>query len=147
MIRKINHIGIAVESIEAARPLYEQTLGLTYSGIEEVPDQKVRVAFFACGQVRIELLEPTAPDSPVARALQERGPGVHHIAYDTDDIVRELARAKERGVRLIDAVPRRGAHGTLIAFLHPKDTGKVLTELTQTDPAAPALIPTGDTSS
>lgn len=131
MINKINHIGIAVESIEQARPFYEQTLGLPFLGSEEVVDQKVRVAFFACGEVRIELLEPTSPESPVAKALQARGPGVHHIAYETDDIAGELERLKGRGVGLVDQQPRRGAHQTLIAFLHPRDSGKVLTELTQ----------------
>lgn len=131
MIRKVNHIGIAVESIAQARPFYEQTLGLECLGEEEVADQKVRVAFFACGELRIELLEPTSPDSPVAKALAARGPGVHHVAYETDDLAAELARLKAQGVSLIDQQPRRGAHHTQIAFLHPRDTGKVLTELTQ----------------
>lgn len=133
MISKLNHIGIAVQSIEEARPLYEQALGLPFQGIEEVPSQKVRVAFFGCGEVRIELLEPTAVDSPIAVALAKRGPGLHHLAYETDDIEVELARLSEQGVRLIDESPRPGAHGTRIAFLHPKGTGKVLTELTQAD--------------
>ncbi len=131
MIRKLNHIGIAVASIEAARPLYEQQLGLTFEGAEIVAEQKVRVAFFQCGDVRIELLEPTAPDSPVAAFLDRRGPGVHHLAYETDDIEADLARLEQEGVRLIDRVPRKGAHGTRIAFAHPRATGGVLTELTQ----------------
>lgn len=131
MIQKLNHIGIAVTSIEQARPLYEQQLGLAFEGEEVVAAQKVRVAFFRCGEVRIELLEPTAPDSPVAAFLERRGPGVHHIAYETNDIEGDLQRLEGEGVRLIDRVPRGGAHGTRIAFAHPRSTGGVLTELTE----------------
>ena len=131
MIRKINHIGIAVHSIDEARPFYEEVLGLAFEGMEEVAEQKVRVAFFACGELRIELLEPTSDDSPISRALASRGPGVHHLAYEADDIEAELQGMKDRGVRLVDETPRRGAHGTRIAFLHPKASGRVLTELTQ----------------
>ncbi len=131
MIRKLNHVGIAVESIAAARGFYEDVLGLPFEGMEEVPDQKVRVAFFRCGEVRIELLEPLSPDSPIAKALESRGPGVHHLAFETEDIDAELARLNEQGVRLVDSSPRAGAHHTRIAFLHPKASGKVLTELTQ----------------
>jgi len=131
MIGKLNHIGIAVESLAQARDFYEQVLGLPGGEIEEVPEQQVRVLFFTCGDTRIELLEPTSPDSPIARALATRGPGVHHLAYEPDDLPAERARLRERGGRVVAEQPRRGAHGTLIAFVHPKESGKVLTELTQ----------------
>lgn len=131
MTKKINHIGIAVKSIEAAVPFYRDTLGMAYEGSEEVAEQKVRVAFLAVGESRIELLEPTAGDSPVARFIEKNGEGIHHIAYEVDDIERSLADLQGQGVRLIDTVPRRGAHGTRIAFLHPRASGGVLTELCQ----------------
>ena len=131
MIKKINHIGIAVRSIEASTPFYRDALGMAFEGTEEVAEQKVRVAFFAVGESRIELLEPTADDSPVAKFLEKNGEGIHHLAYEVADLPAELARLKNEGVRLIDETPRKGAHGTLIAFLHPKGTGGVLTELCQ----------------
>lgn len=128
---KINHIGIAVHSIDASLPFYRDVLGMAYEGAEEVAEQKVRVAFLAVGESRIELLEPTAPDSPVARFLEKNGEGTHHIAYEVDDLMAALAALKAQGVRLIDETPRGGAHGTRIAFLHPKASGGVLTELCQ----------------
>ncbi len=128
-VRGIDHIGIAVESIEEARAIYEKTLGLPFGGIEEVPDQGVRVAFFQAGETRIELLEPTSPESAVGRFLQKRGPGIHHLAFRVDNLEEKLASLQAEGVRLIDEKPRTGAHGTRIAFLHPKDTGGVLAEL------------------
>lgn len=131
MTRKINHIGIAVKSLEASIPFYRDTLGMVFEGTEEVAEQKVRVAFLGVGESRIELLEPTAEDSPVARFLEKSGEGIHHIAYEVENLQGALADLKEKGVRLIDESPRRGAHGTLIAFLHPKATGGVLTELCQ----------------
>jgi len=131
--RAINHIGIAVASIDASRAFYENTLGARFDGIEEVADQKVRVAFFLVGpaghEVRLELLEPTSTDSPVAKFIEKRGEGLHHIAYTVDDIQRRLAALKDGGVRLIDETPRMGAHNTQIAFLHPRSSGGVLTEL------------------
>ncbi len=127
--RKIDHVGIAVESIEKARAFYEEVLGLPFGGIEEVPDQGVRVAFFQAGEVRIELLEPLGEDGPVARFLKKRGPGIHHLAFRTGDLEGTAALAGEKGIRLLDEKPRRGAHGTRILFLHPKDTGGVLAEL------------------
>ena len=129
MPEKINHIGIAVNSLDASIPFYRDVLGMAFEGTEEVADQKVRVAFLAVGESRIELLEPTAPESPIARFLEKNGEGIHHLAYQVDDLEAALARLKSEGVRLIDDAPRAGAHGTRIAFLHPKASGGVLTEL------------------
>jgi methylmalonyl-CoA/ethylmalonyl-CoA epimerase len=115
-------------------PYYEKVLGLTCEHIEEVPSQKVRTAFFEVGGVHLELLEPTAPDSPVAKFLEDRGEGIHHIAFRSNDIEGQLAIAKEEGVRLIHEVPIEGAGDKLVAFLHPKSTLGVLTEFCQTKP-------------
>ena len=131
MTNKINHIGIAVTSLEKSIPFYQDILGMRLEGTEEVSDQKVRVAFLAVGESRIELLEPTSPDSPVAKFLEKNGEGVHHIAYQVDDIAKTLAQFKAQGVRLVDEHPRKGAHHSLIAFLHPRATGGVLTEVCQ----------------
>lgn len=128
---KINHIGIAVKSIEASTPLYRDILGMSFEGTEVVEEQKVRVAFFVVGESRIELLEPVGPDSPVAKFLEKNGEGIHHIAYEVHDLEAALEELKKQNVRLIDETPRKGAHGTRIAFLHPKATGGVLTELCQ----------------
>lgn len=132
MTEKINHIGIAVKNLENSIPLYRDQLGMEFEGMEEVAEQKVRVAFLKVGESRIELLEPTAPDSPVAKFLEKNGEGIHHMAYEVTDIEATLAELKQKEVRLIDEKPRRGAHGSLIAFLHPKATGGVLTEICQT---------------
>jgi methylmalonyl-CoA/ethylmalonyl-CoA epimerase len=129
MPKKISHIGIAVESIEAALPFYREVLGLEFEGTEVVAEQKVKVAFLVIGESRIELLEPTAADSPVAKFLEKNGPGIHHLAYQVDGLEGRLASLKGQGVRLIDESPRTGAHHTRIAFLHPKASGGVLTEL------------------
>ena len=129
MISKIDHIGIAVNSIEEAKAYYENTLGLKCLGTEEVESQKVKTAFFECGEVHIELLEPTSPDSPVAKFMEKNGPGVHHIGFASDDVAAQLSRAKEQGCRLINETPVQGAGGKQIAFLHPKSTFGVLTEL------------------
>jgi methylmalonyl-CoA/ethylmalonyl-CoA epimerase len=129
--RKLDHIGIAVQSIERSLPFYRDLLGMVFEGTEEVTEQKVRVAFLAVGETRIELLEPTADDSPVAKFLEKNGEGIHHLAYQVEELAATLAELKAKSVRLIDEVPRRGAHGTLIAFLHPKGSGGVLTELCQ----------------
>jgi len=131
MTGKINHIGIAVKNLEESIPFYRDVLGMEFEGIEEVAEQKVKVAFLAVGESRIELLEPTADDSPVAKFLEKNGEGTHHIAYQVDDLVATLERLKQQGVRLIDESPRNGAHNTKIAFLHPKASGGVLTELCQ----------------
>lgn len=131
MTSKVNHIGVAVKSIEASAPFYRDVLGMRFEGTEEVAEQKVKVAFFAIGASRIELLEPTAADSPVAKFLEKNGEGVHHIAYEVADLEQTLATLKAQNIRLIDETPRCGAHGTRIAFLHPKASGGVLTELCQ----------------
>ncbi|NOQ52066.1 MAG: methylmalonyl-CoA epimerase, partial [Desulfuromonadaceae bacterium] len=117
--KKINHIGIAVKNLENSIPFYRDQLGMEFEGTEEVAEQKVRVAFLKVGESRIELLEPTSPDSPIAKFLEKNGEGIHHMAYEVDDIEAALADMKKQGVRLIDETPRRGAHGSLIAFLHP----------------------------
>ena len=129
MPKKISHIGIAVASIEEASPFYRDVLGMEFEGTEVVAEQKVRVAFFAVGESRIELLEPTADDSPVAKFLEKNGPGVHHVAYEVADLEQRLAALKAEGIRLIDEAPRGGAHNTRIAFMHPRASGGVLTEL------------------
>jgi len=131
MTKKINHIGIAVKNIETAIPFYRDILGMKFEGTEEVTEQKVRVAFLQVGESRIELLEPTAPDSPVAKFLEKTGEGIHHLAYEVDDIEASLADLRQKGMRLIDETPRFGAHGAKIAFLHPRASGGVLTELCQ----------------
>jgi methylmalonyl-CoA epimerase len=131
MIRKIDHLGIAVRSIDAARRFYESVLGLVCERVEDVPSQKVRTAFFTVGEIHIELLEPTAEESPIAKFLEKRGEGVHHIAYLTDDLEGQLAAASEGGCRLIHETPIEGAGGKQVAFLHPKSTFGVLTEFCQ----------------
>ncbi|TFG94213.1 methylmalonyl-CoA epimerase [Candidatus Thorarchaeota archaeon] len=131
MVEKIAHIGIAVESIEQWIGFYRDVLGLDYGGSEEVPEQKVRVAFLTIGESNIELLEPTSEDSPIAKFLEKRGSGIHHIAIQVDDIEAALARHHEAGARLIDDSPRIGAHNMKIAFVHPKTSGGVLLELCQ----------------
>jgi methylmalonyl-CoA/ethylmalonyl-CoA epimerase len=135
MLKKIDHLGIAVKSLAEAVPYYEQALGLKCEHIEEVPSQKVRTAFFACGEVHLELLEPTDPASPISKFL-EKNPagGIHHIAFATDDVAGQLARAAGAGVRLINETPVEGAGGKLVAFLHPKTTFGVLTEFCMPKP-------------
>jgi methylmalonyl-CoA/ethylmalonyl-CoA epimerase len=129
VVEKIAHIGIAVESIEKWIGFYRDILGLEYGGSEEVPEQKVRVAFLTIGESSIELLEPTSNDSPIAKFLEKRGGGIHHIAVQVDDIVAALARHHDAGAQLIDSTPRIGAHNMKIAFVHPKTSGGVLLEL------------------
>jgi methylmalonyl-CoA/ethylmalonyl-CoA epimerase len=128
-VKAINHIGIAVRSIDARRSFYEGALGAVFEGIEEVPDQKVRVGFFRVNDVRLELLEPTDTSSLVAVFIEKRGEGLHHIAFTVERIEDRIAELKQSGLRMIDDVPRSGAHHTRIAFVHPKDTFGVLTEL------------------
>jgi len=130
MITKIDHLGIAVPSLDQAIPYYENALGLKCGHREEVASQKVRTAFFAVGEVHLELLEPTSPDSPIAKFL-EKNPagGIHHIAFGTDDVASQLHLASGAGVKLIHEIPIDGAGGKLVAFLHPKSTFGVLTEL------------------
>jgi len=135
MIGKIDHIGIAVRSIDEARGLYE-ALGLEVERIEEVPQEEVRVAMIICGDSHIELLEPTAPSSPIARFLEQRGPGMHHLCLASDDIQADDCRLRDAGLRVLRPEPTRGAGGCWVQFVHPKSTGGVLLELSQpaTDP-------------
>jgi methylmalonyl-CoA/ethylmalonyl-CoA epimerase len=127
-ISHIEHLGIAVKNLAEAIPYYEQILGLKCYSIEEVFDQKVRTAFFKVGDTKIELLEPTSDESTIAKFIETRGEGIHHIAFAVKGIEGALAEAEEKGVRLIDKTPRKGAEGLTIAFLHPKSTQGVLTE-------------------
>lgn len=136
MIQKIDHLGIAVRSLSDSVPYYEKALGLKCGAIEEVASQHVKTAFFAVGDVHLELLEPTSPDSPIAKFLETRGEGIHHIAFRTDAIADQLNQAKEAGVRLIHEVPFEGAAEKLVAFLHPKSTFGVLTEFCQPKPGS-----------
>lgn len=131
MLTKINHIGIAVKSLEESLPFYRDNLGMSFAGIEVVEEQKVRVAMLQIGESKIELLEPIAEDSPVARFIEKNGQGIHHVAYEVEDVEAAIAKLAEEGVRMIDQKPRCGAHDTRIAFLHPKSSGGVLTELCQ----------------
>lgn len=129
-ISHIEHLGIAVKNLEQAIPYYEKVLGLKCYNIEEVTDQKVRTAFFKVGQTKIELLEPTSEDSTIAKFIEKRGEGIHHLAFAVADGVAEaLAQCETEDVQLIDKAPRKGAEGLNIAFLHPKSTMGVLTEL------------------
>ena len=128
---KIDHIGIAVKSISDALKVYEKTLGLAAATRDEVEDQGVRVAMLQIGESGIELLEPTRPDSPIEKFLSKRGEGIHHIAVRVDNLEEALERIKASGARLIDSVPRRGAHQTRVAFIHPSSTHGVLLELVE----------------
>ncbi|MDR0371615.1 MAG: methylmalonyl-CoA epimerase [Prevotellaceae bacterium] len=125
----IEHLGVAVKSLETAIPFYETILGVKCYAIEEVAEQKVKTAFFKIGQTKIELLEPTAPDSPVGKFIEKRGEGIHHIAFAVDGLQDRLNELDAIDIQLIDKTPRKGAEGLNIAFLHPKSTGGVLTEL------------------
>ena len=126
----IEHLGIAVKSIEACLPYYEGVLGLKCYSIEEVADQQVKTAFFKVGQTKLELLEPTSEDSAVAKFIEKKGEGIHHLAFAVEDGVQNaLTELEGKGVKLIDKAPRKGAEGLNIAFLHPKSTIGVLTEL------------------
>lgn len=130
MLKKISHIGIAVRHIEEAAEFYRK-LGLEIESVEIVESQKVKVAFISIGEVRLELLEPTSEDSPVAKFLESKGEGIHHLALQEDDLNSKLTELEQNGVRLIDKLPRAGAHGANIAFLHPKSTHGILLELCQ----------------
>ena len=133
-LRGLHHVAIAVPSLAEARAVWEGALGLRALPIEYVPDQKVNVLVLFTGGQRIELVEPMAPDSPVTKFLATRGPGIHHVAWRVDDLEAAIARLVDEGLRMIDTAPRPGSHGTKIAFIHPKATGGVLTELVE-DPA------------
>jgi methylmalonyl-CoA/ethylmalonyl-CoA epimerase len=128
---KLEHLGIATRAIDEALEFWRDALGLEVGPVEEVAEQKVRVAMLPLGESRVELLEPTSEDSPVAKFLEKRGPGIHHIAVRVPDIRATLMSLKERGARLIDETPRVGAGGCLVAFIHPSTTGGVLLELVE----------------
>jgi methylmalonyl-CoA/ethylmalonyl-CoA epimerase len=132
-VLKVDHIGVAVKSIETAQKLYQDLLGLKHAGSETVQEQKVTTAFFPVGDTEVELLESTSPDGPIAKYLEKRGEGVQHIAFRVENIEEALAELKAKGVQLIDEKPRRGAGGAKIAFLHPKSTYGVLVELCERD--------------
>ena len=130
-VLKIDNLGIAVHSIEEAKKLFQDTLGLKFEGSETVAEQKVTTAFFPVGDSEVELLESTAPDGPIAKYLEKRGEGIQHIAFRVENIEEALAELKEKGIRLIDEKPRLGAGGAKIAFLHPKSTHGVLIEISE----------------
>jgi methylmalonyl-CoA/ethylmalonyl-CoA epimerase len=130
MIRRVDHLGIAVRSIDAARGFYD-ALGLEIGAIEEVPQEKVRVAMIRCGEARLELLEPTDPESPIARFLEQRGPGIHHLCLGSDDLDADDRSLRASGARLLREAPTEGAGGARVQFVHPKSTGGVLVELSQ----------------
>jgi methylmalonyl-CoA/ethylmalonyl-CoA epimerase len=128
MVKKIDHIGIAVQSIEKALPFYTDVLNLSLLGIEEVESEKVRVAFLKIGESKLELLEPMSPESPIAVFIEKRGEGLHHIALAVDSIQDRINDIKEKGIRMINETPKQGAGGAMVAFMHPKSTGGVLVE-------------------
>jgi methylmalonyl-CoA epimerase len=127
----IDHIGIGVKSIEESLKFWEGTLGVKCAGVETVADQKVKTAFLPIKESEVELLEATDPESPVAKFIEKKGEGIHHIAIRVDDIEEALSELKTKGVKLIDETPRKGAGGAMIAFIHPKATGGILLELSQ----------------
>jgi methylmalonyl-CoA/ethylmalonyl-CoA epimerase len=137
MIRKIQHVGIAVRSLREAIPFYRDVLGLAHVGTEEIPEQKIRAAVFRVGESTLEVIESTAPDGPVGRFVEKNGEGIHHLCFEVDDAAAALADAERKGVRLIDESPREGIHGMRIGFLHPKSTFGVLTELAQVGEGEP----------
>jgi len=131
MVVKIDHIAIAVQNLDEAIKVYKEALGLELAGEEEVPEQGVRVAFLPIGDTRLELLEPLSSESPVAKFLEKRGEGIHHICLEVEDLEKALAELANKGVKLIDEKPRLGAHGRKMAFVHPKSLHGVLLELYQ----------------
>ena len=131
MPTRLDHVAVAVPDLEAALDTWRDVLGLPELGQDVVEEQGVRVAFLDVGQARLELLEPTGPDTPVGRHLARRGPGIHHICLRVPDVQAALDALAARGVRLVDSAPRSGAHGTRVAFVHPKGTGGVLLELVE----------------
>lgn len=129
MIKKVDHIGIAVKSLEHALPFYTDVLKLPLIGIEEVESEKVKVAFLKAGETKLELLEPTSSESPIAQFIEKRGEGIHHVALGVESIQKRIDDMKENGIRMIQDVPKKGAGGAMVAFMHPKSTGSVLYEL------------------
>ncbi|MCG0238520.1 MAG: methylmalonyl-CoA epimerase [Firmicutes bacterium] len=140
MIKKVDHLGVAVRDLAAAIPLYRDVLGLPLEKEEEIPTQGVRAAFLAAGEVHLELLAPTDPEGPIARFLARRGEGIHHVAFAVEDIREAMARARAAGLELLSDEPRPGAGGALVVFIHPRSTRGVLIELVQR-PRGPAHPP------
>ena len=128
---KLNHIGIAVEDLDAARRLYGEVLGCKVGEPEELPERKLKVCLVDVGGANVELLYPTDPDSAVGKFLAKKGPGIHHLCYEVEDVQAKLDSLKAAGARLLDEKPKPGAHNTLVAFIHPRSVGGVLTELCQ----------------
>jgi methylmalonyl-CoA epimerase len=128
-LKKINHIGIAVKNLEASMHWYQDILNLLCEGIEVIQSEQVRVAFFRVGESRLELLEPLSEESPIATFIQKRGEGIHHIAFEVEDIKKRMEALETKGVRFLNNSPKKGAHGSLVSFIHPKSAGKVLVEL------------------
>jgi methylmalonyl-CoA epimerase len=131
MIKRIDHIAVTVHDIDEAAQFYTEMLRLDLSGVEVVTEQKTKVGFLKIGESNIELVEPTSEDSPLAKFLASRGPGIHHICLEVDDIEKEVEELKKRGAHMIDESPRPGAHNTKVAFIHPKSAGGVLIELNE----------------
>jgi methylmalonyl-CoA/ethylmalonyl-CoA epimerase len=129
MLKKINHIAIAVNNLEEAAKFYQNVLGLTLSGVEVVTAQKTKVGFFKIGESNIELVQPAEPDSPLVKFLETKGPGIHHICLEVDDVEAEVKAFLEKGATMVDQKPRPGAHNTKVAFVHPKSSSGVLIEL------------------
>lgn len=129
MLRKIDHLGVAVRSLAEAIPFYRDVLGLPLAGVEEVASYRVRVAFFKVGESKLELLEPTSPEGMIAGFVAAHGPGLHHVAYEVDDLAEAIRACEARGARMIDRAPRPGAHGARVAFVDPGSSGSVVTEL------------------
>lgn len=132
MIKSLNHIGIAVQDLESSLEIFQKLLQIKNVHYEIVEDQKVKIASFEIGSVRIELTQATEETSPIAKFISKNGEGIHHLAFETDNITSELQRLKSESFRLIDETPRSGAHNMLISFLHPKSTNSVLIEICQT---------------
>ena len=129
MLKKIDHFGVAVRELEKALGIYRDGLGLEVDGVEEIPQEGVRVAFLPIGETRLELLEPTSESSPVARFLEKRGEGLHHVCFQVDGLERQIPDLRARGLELLPGYPRQGAEGERVAFFHPRSTGGVLIEL------------------
>ena len=129
MLKKINHIAIAVNNLEEAAKFYQNVLGLNLSGVEVVTAQKTKVGFFKIGESNIELVQPAEPDSPLVKFLETKGPGIHHICFEVDDVEAEVKAFLEKGAIMVDQKPRPGAHNTRVAFVHPKSSSGVLIEL------------------
>ena len=129
MIKKINHIAVAVNNLDEAAKFYQTVMALTLSGVEVVPAQKTKVGFFKIGESNIELVQPAEPDSPLVKFLETKGQGIHHICFEVDNIEEEVKAFLEKGATMVDQKPRPGAHNTKVAFVHPKSSGGVLIEL------------------